>query len=137
MPPLKRLCSVVEVWAMVWRLRNTLHSLIFFFLHIKTFDHTVAGATSNMIKKTVSTTFRLLPNRLLQPAHPAALGAEAVRQYCDFVFLCRWQGCHDDDPQDLACGKLRVACAPLWVVSINGPWFVASRAATIAAVIPE
>ena len=73
-----------------------------------------------MINKTLSTTHPLLPNRLLQPAHPAALGAEAVRQYCDFVFLCRWQGCHDDDPQDLACGKLRVACAPLWVVSING-----------------
>ena len=48
------------------------------------------------------------------------LPQRAVRQYCDFVFLCRWQGCHDDDPRDLACGKLRVACAPLWVVSING-----------------
>ena len=53
-------------------------------------------------------------------SNPPSRCREAVRQYCDFVFLCRWQGCHDDDPRDLACGKLRVACAPLWVVSING-----------------
>ena len=39
------------------------------------------------------------------------------RPWPDFVFLCRWQGCHDDDPRDLACGKLNLVkgrvCAPL------------------------
>ena len=59
-------------------------------------------------------------NRLLPPAHPIAFDAEAVRQYRDFVRLCRWWGCHNNDSQGLACEEFRVACALLWVVSIKG-----------------